>query len=163
MDYGVMDSAFAKGDTAMIINGPWGWANADKAGIDYGVTNIPMINGQTSKPMVGILAAQISSASPNKDLAIEFLENYLLSVEGLTEINNDKALGAVANKEFQQILESDARIKATMASAQNGATMPSYPEMPKFWDAATKALENIAAGRQTVTEALADADKAMIR
>jgi maltose/maltodextrin transport system substrate-binding protein len=163
MNYGVMDATFAKGETAMIINGPWGWGNADKAGIDYGVTYIPKINGQDAKPMVGVLAAQISTASPNKDLAVEFLESYLLTTEGLGKVNADVPLGAVAHKAFQAELEGDARIAATMNSALNGEAMPNIPEMPKFWDAATKALENIASGRQTVDAALADADKAMIR
>lgn len=110
MDYSVSESEFIKGNVAMTINGPWAWGNIDKSEINYGVVELPKFNGQHSKPFVGILTAGISTASPNKDLAVEFIENYLLTNEGLAKVNNDKPLGAVALTSFQQQLASDSRI-----------------------------------------------------
>ncbi len=102
-DYSIAEAAFNKGETAMTINGPWAWTNIDKSKINYGVTLLPTFKGKPSKPFVGVLSAGINAASPNKELAKEFLENYLLTDQGLDEVNKDKPLGAVALKSFQII------------------------------------------------------------
>lgn len=162
MDYSVAEGAFNKGEVAMTINGPWAWSNIDSK-INYGVTTLPKFNGQSSKPFVGVLTAGISTASPNQDLAVEFLENYLLTNEGLRKVNDDKALGAVALNSFQKELDSDKRIAATMDNAMNGEIMPNIPQMSAFWGAAGNAISNIADGRQTVDAALADAEKQMTK
>ncbi|WP_097458791.1 maltose/maltodextrin ABC transporter substrate-binding protein MalE [Mangrovitalea sediminis] len=153
-DYGVMDSEFNQGKLAMMISGPWAWANLKKSGINFGVTTIPTINGKPGKPFVGVMAAMISSASPNKDLAVEFIENYMLSLKGLKMINSDVPLGAVANKAFMKELSSDPHIKATFENAQLGEPMPNVPEMGAFWSAMGPALQNITSGRQSVKAAL---------
>ncbi|STT51843.1 maltose/maltodextrin ABC transporter [Klebsiella pneumoniae] len=58
----------------MTINGPWAWSNIDKSKVNYGVTLLPTFKGKPSKPFVGVLSAGINAASPNKELAKEFLE-----------------------------------------------------------------------------------------
>ncbi|GAM58963.1 substrate binding periplasmic protein malE [Vibrio ishigakensis] len=162
MDYSIADSSFAKGEVAMTINGPWAWGGYDGK-VNYGVTTIPSFNGEASKPFVGVLTAGISTASPNKDLAVEFIENYLLTNDGLRTVNNDKPLGAVALKSFQKELESDPRIAATMESAENGEIMPNIPQMNNYWNSAKNAIINVVDGRQSVDAALADAKKQMLR
>ncbi|MCI5763751.1 maltose/maltodextrin ABC transporter substrate-binding protein MalE [Actinobacillus porcinus] len=157
MDYAIAEASFNKGQTALTINGPWSWGNIEKSGIDYGVAVLPTLNGQASKPFVGVLSAGINSASPNKDLAKEFLENYLLTNEGLDAVNKDKPLGAVALKSYQEVLAKDSRIAATMENAQKGEIMPNIPQMTAFWYAEKSAINNAVTGRQTVKEALDDA------
>ena len=103
-DYSIAEAAFNKGETAMTINGPWAWSNIDTSKVNYGVTVLPTFKGQPSKPFVGVLSAGINAASPNKELAKEFLENYLLTDEGLEAVNKDKPLGAVALKSYQDEL-----------------------------------------------------------
>ncbi len=116
--------------------------------MNYGVTLLPTFKGQPSKPFVGVLSAGINAASPNKELAKEFLENYLLTDEGLEAVNKDKPLGAVALKSYQDQLAKDQRIAATMDNAKNGEIMPNIPQT---------AVINAASGRQTVDAALKDA------
>ncbi|MFT5880830.1 MAG: maltose/maltodextrin transport system substrate-binding protein, partial [Moritella sp.] len=110
-------------------------------------------------PFVGVLSAGINAASPNKDLSVEFLENYLITENGLKTMNDDKALGAVTLKSFQQVLAKDSRIAATMTNAENGEIMPNIPEMTAYWFAEGAAIENAILGRQTVKEALDTAVK----
>ncbi|VEI78263.1 Maltodextrin-binding protein [Mannheimia haemolytica] len=157
MDYAVAEASFNKGQSALTINGPWSWGNIDKSGIKYGVTLLPTLNGQASKPFVGVLSAGVNSSSPNKDLAKEFLENYLLTDDGLDAVNKDKPLGAVALKSYQEKLAADPRIAATMANAKNGEIMPNIPQMSSFWYAEKSAINNAVTGRQSVKEALDDA------
>ncbi|MFT5807969.1 MAG: maltose/maltodextrin transport system substrate-binding protein [Moritella dasanensis] len=163
MDYSVSESEFIKGNVAMTINGPWSWGNIDKSEINYGVAQLPKFNGNHSKPFVGVLTAGISTASPNKDLAVEFIENYLLTNEGLAKVNSDKPLGAVALLSYQEQLASDSRIAATMDNAMNGEVMPNIPQMTAFWGATKNAIINIVDGRQSIDEALSDAEKQMTR
>ena len=157
VDYGVMDAAINKGEVAMVINGPWAWANLGQSGINFGVAPIPSIGGNASKAFVGVQAAALNAASPNLDLAKEFLENYLLTDEGLKMVNDDVPLGAVADKSFAEALAGDANIAATLANAASGVPMPTTPAMGKFWSAMGPALQSITGGQQSVEEALNDA------
>ncbi|MEN9868524.1 MAG: maltose/maltodextrin transporter substrate-binding protein MalE [Pseudomonadota bacterium] len=157
--YAEMEAGFAAGKVAMMINGPWAWDNARKAKINFGVASIPSVNGKAAAPFIGVLGAMINKASPNKELATEFIENNMLTVNGLKTINAAVALGTPANKAFFNELKNDPNIQATMASAQAGHPMPSNPEMGRFWSSMKTALENITQGRQSVKEGLDAAAK----
>jgi maltose/maltodextrin transport system substrate-binding protein len=154
VDYGVAEAKFNKGEAAATINGPWAWDNLSKTDIDYGVAPLPTLNGKPGRAFVGVLAGAINNASPNKDLAVLFLEEYLLTPEGLAMVNADKPLGAVPLKAYQAQLAKDERIKVTFDNAQAGEPMPSIPEMIKYWTNLESALKNVASGRQSVDEAL---------
>jgi maltose/maltodextrin transport system substrate-binding protein len=153
-NYAAMEAGFAKGEIAMMINGPWAWDNAKKAGINFGVARIPAVGSKPGKPFVGVLGCMITGPSQSKDIAKEFLENSVLTLDGLRAINADVALGTPANKAFFKELSENPNIKATMDNAQVGEPMPNIPEMGKFWAALQSALENITNGRQPPKEAL---------
>jgi maltose/maltodextrin transport system substrate-binding protein len=157
-NYSAMEAGFGKGEIAMMINGPWAWDNAKKAGINFGVSTIPAVGKNPGRPFIGVLGCMITAPSPNKDVAKEFLENYVLALDGLKTIDADVALGTPANKAFFKELSADpnkgAFIKATMENAKLGEPMPNIPEMGKFWASMASALENITNGRQSPKEAL---------
>ncbi|WP_292932867.1 maltose/maltodextrin ABC transporter substrate-binding protein MalE [Noviherbaspirillum sp.] len=160
--YSEMEAGFNQGKIAMMINGPWSWDNARKSKINFGVAAIPTVNGKTASPFIGVLGAMISKASPNKDIATEFLENHMLTVDGLKAINADVPLGTPANKVLFGELQANPNIKATMESAQAGRPMPNNPEMGRFWSSMKSALENITQGRQGVKEGLDAAAKRIV-
>jgi maltose/maltodextrin transport system substrate-binding protein len=110
-----------------------------------------------------VLTAGINAASPNKDLAAEFLENYLLTDDGLASVNKDKPLGAVSLMSYQKKLEADPRIAATMANAREGEIMPNIPQMTAFWYAEKNAIVNATTGRQPVKAALDEVAKQMTK
>jgi maltose/maltodextrin transport system substrate-binding protein len=149
-----MESAFADGEVAMMISGPWAWDNAKKARIDFGVGPIPGVHGKPSKPFVGVLGCMVTAPSKVKDIAREFIENYLLRIDSLKTINADVALGTPANKAFYAELAADPNIRATMENARRGEPIPNIPETGKFWTAADAALEAITQGRQSPKAAL---------
>lgn len=161
-DYPISEAAFNKGETAMTISGPWAWSNLDKSKINYGVSVLPSFRGKPSKPFVGVLSAGINAASPNKELAKEFLENYFLTIEGLGTVNKDRLLGASALKSYQEHLEKDPRIAATLANARLGEAMPNISQMSAFWYATRTAIINATSGRQTVDAALKDAQQRVL-
>ena len=157
--YADMDSGVNQGKVAMMINGPWSWDNLRKSKINFGVAKIPTVAGAKATPYVGVLGAMISKASPNRDVAVEFIENYMLTPAGLKAIDDDVPLGVPASKAFYDQLKSNPNIQATMASAQDGTPMPNNPEMGRFWSSMQSALQNVTEGRQTPKAALDAAAK----
>ena len=160
VDGGVVDASFAKGDVGIIINGPWSWANYEQAGVNFGVAALPSVEGQASKPFIGVGALAINAASPNKDLAKELIENYLLTDDGVAAWNANGMLGATANIKAGE--SASDNVKATLANAAVGVPMPSNPEMGAFWSAMGPALSNITSGAQDVKPALDDAAKRIL-
>ena len=160
--YAEMEGAMAQGKVAMMINGPWSWDNLKKANIDFGVAKIPMVGGKKAAPFVGVKGAMISKASPNKDLAVEFIENYMLTPKGLKTLNEAESIAVPASKAYFDEVKSNPNIAATMASAQDGAPMPNHPEMGRFWSAMVSALGNVMDGRQSPKEAMDAAAKRML-
>ncbi len=156
VDYGVMDGAMANGETAMVINGPWSWGGYEGNGRNIAVAPIPTVNGMTSPAFIGVYSAAINAASPNQDLVVELLENYILSDDGLATWNANSALGALADKSAGAA-QTDPKVGATIANAATGIPMPSNPEMGAFWSAMGPALSNITSGAASVEDALDDA------
>jgi maltose/maltodextrin transport system substrate-binding protein len=152
--YAEMEGAFARGQTAMMINGPWAWDNVRKVGIDFGVAPIPAIAGRPGKPFVGVLGCMITAPSRLKDVAREFIEHHLLKIESLKTVGADVPLGVPANKAYYRELSADPRIAATMANARAGEPIPNIPEMGRFFPAIDAALEAITNGRQSPKDAL---------
>ena len=156
VDYGVMDGAMNNGDVAMVLNGPWAWSGLKGSGIDFGVAPIPTVNGNVAPPFVGVQALAINAASPNTDLAVELIENYLATDDGLATWNANNALGALAD-ESAAVAQNDPLVTDMLAVAANGVPMPSNPEMGAFWAAMGPALTNITTGAASPADALNDA------
>lgn len=136
-DYGAMMNGFKAGEVAMIINGPWAWSELRDTGIRVGIADVPTVDGSPGRPFVGVLAAGISAVSTNKEIARQFLEDYLLTEDGLHAVNSDKPLGAVAHLGVVESLSADPFIDHTFRSARKGEIMPNIPEMKRFWDLMT--------------------------
>ncbi|MCC5900402.1 MAG: maltose/maltodextrin ABC transporter substrate-binding protein MalE [Halomonas sp.] len=160
-DYNLMDTRFNRGEVATMISGPWAWPNLERSGIDYGVALLPKVGDERAKPMFGVMTAMINTATPNDFLAIEFLESYLLSEDGMRTFNSDGSLGAVAHISYQAELADNPNIAATLENAESGMPMPNIPEMGAFWAAMEPALQNIGSGRQSPQEALDAAARRM--
>jgi len=152
--YPVAEAAINKGESAMFITGPWAWENLRRSKINFGVAPLPSVAGKPAVPYVGVLGAMINAQSKNKDLAVEFLENYLMKTEGLKTMDKDVAIGVPASTKYYDELKGDPNIAATFVNVMAGTPMPNIPEMAKFWAAMEAAVGNISSGRQAPKEAL---------
>lgn len=152
--YSTMEAAMSKGEVAMMISGPWAWDNLRKSKIEFGVAPLPSITGKPAKAFIGVQGAMINRASSNKELAVTFIEKYLLTTEGLKTLDSDVSLGVTAHKDFYKTRAADPLIAATMQNIKAGILMPSLPQMGKFWSAMESAFGNISQGRQKPKEAL---------
>ena len=70
----VMEQQMRSRQLATMVNGPWGWANLRKSGIDFELAPVPGVGGNPDRPFVGIFTAPINGSSPNADFAMQFLE-----------------------------------------------------------------------------------------
>jgi maltose/maltodextrin transport system substrate-binding protein len=158
----VMDEKMNKGELAMMINGPWDWANLRKSGVDFDLAPVPGVGGNPGKPFVGVQAALINRSSPNVDLAVQYLEKYVCTEEGLKAMDADAPLGVPALKSLcDEMAAKNPFIKITYENAQNGVVMPNIPQMGKFWSSMKAAFEIATNGGATPEVALQDAKKNM--
>jgi maltose/maltodextrin transport system substrate-binding protein len=162
VSYADAEAAINEGRVAMTFNGPWGWGNLKKSGIDFGVAPYPRIAGRPGGSFVGVLGAMVSSGSQQRELAHEFIETHLLGLPSLRAIDADVALGVPANKALYAERSVDPLISGSMAAVRAGTLMPSNPEMTRFWTAMSAALQNIASGREDVASGLARAQQRIL-
>jgi maltose/maltodextrin transport system substrate-binding protein len=158
----VMDEKMAAGQLALMVNGPWDWANLRKAGVDFDIAPIPGVGGNPGRPFVGVFTALINRSSPNVDLAQQFLEKYALTLDGLKAMDADAPLGVPALKSLcDEMCAKDHLIKVTYENATNGVVMPNIAQMGKFWSSMKAAFEIATSGGATPEAALKDARKNM--
>jgi maltose/maltodextrin transport system substrate-binding protein len=160
----VMGEKMASGQLALMVSGPWDWANLRKAGIDFDLAPIPGVGGNPGRPFVGVFTALINRSSPNLDLAEHFLEEHALTSDGLKAKDADAPLGVPALKTLcDEMAANNHLIKVTYENAENGVVMPNIPQMGKFWTSMRAAFEIATNGGVTPEVALKDALKNMER
>lgn len=154
VSYNVMEAKMNAGEIAMMISGPWAWANLRRSGIDFGVAPVPGIEGAKGRPFVGVMGGMINRASPNADLAQEFLRNFLLTNEGMKKVDDDVPVGVPALKSFYEQLAANPLIRGSRESVDAGMLMPNVPQMGRFWSAMGSALSNATNGQTDAQRAL---------
>ena len=160
--YSVMDQKMNSGELAMMVSGPWAWANLRKSGIDFDLAPLPGIDGNPGRPFVGVLTGLINRATPNADIATQFLEKYVATADGLKTIDADVPIGVPALKALsEEMAAKNTLIKTTYESAQNGDVMPNIPQMGKFWSSMATAFQIATNGQASPRAALDDAKKNM--
>jgi maltose/maltodextrin transport system substrate-binding protein len=158
----VMDQKMTSGGLALMVNGPWAWANLRKSGIDFDIAPLPGVGGNPGKPFVGVFTALINRSTPNADLAQQFLEKYVCTLEGERAMDADAPLGVPAVKALaDEMAAKNPLIKGTYENCENGVVMPNIPQMGKFWGSMKAAFEIATNGGATPEMALKDARKNM--
>jgi maltose/maltodextrin transport system substrate-binding protein len=156
--YSVVEEQMARGKLAMMISGPWAWPNLIKSGIDFGVSPIPGVDGHPGRPFVGVSVAYLNRSSPNQDLAREFLENYVLTEEGLTAMDHGKPLGIPALISLEErMVKNDPLIQQLNVCVDGGEVMPNIPQMGRFFISLGAALQIATNGQASPEAALKEA------
>jgi maltose/maltodextrin transport system substrate-binding protein len=159
--YSAAEAQMCAGKLAAFVSGPFAWDNLRKSGIDFGVTTIPGAGGGTAKPFVGVLGAMVNRASPNGDLAQEFLEHYLITPTGLAAMDRHVPVGIPALEAAWRGMAGDEHLAGLMKNVNAGEPMPNIPEMGIFWSAMESALNNVTSLRAGGREALDNAAERM--
>lgn len=132
-NYDTENDLFSKGKVAMWLTGPWATAGAKKAGIDYGVGQLPRPTGATRDfaPFVGVRGAVLNAYSRNKAVAAEFAK-YISAPERQVSLNQAGGRVPVSKKALAQ-LTNNIDVKGFGAAIARGVPMPNIPAMDKVW------------------------------
>jgi arabinogalactan oligomer/maltooligosaccharide transport system substrate-binding protein len=162
VDYGIADTLFKEGKAAMIINGPWSVADYVKAGVDYGYATLPMVktSGKAASPFVGVKTLMLGAYSTNPALAVDVMKFFSNQTNQTTMVLATREIPA------NKLALADAKVQAIPdiagfgAQVKNGVPLPNTPFMSALWDPVAKALEAVWTGKQSVDDALRDAQTA---
>jgi len=162
ISYSAVEERMGEDKLAMMISGPWAWANLRQRGIDFGVAPMPGVNGKPGRPFIGVMVAYVNRSSPNHDLVKEFLEHYVLTAEGLTAMNTGKPIGIPALMSlYNSIAKDNARLHQLKTCVDYGEVMPNIPQMGRFFSAVGAALQIATTGRAPARAALQEAEANM--
>ena len=160
----VMGEKMASGQLALMVSGPWDWPNLRKAGVDFDLAPIPGVGGNPGAPVCRRLYRTDQSFKPEPDLAQHFLEEHVLTSDGLKAMDAEAPLGVPALKALcDEMAAKNHLIKITYENSENGVVMPNIPQMGKFWTSMGAAFGVATNGGATPEVALKDALKNMER
>ncbi|MGC0141984.1 MULTISPECIES: sugar ABC transporter substrate-binding protein [unclassified Pseudactinotalea] len=131
--YDIAVQEFADGNAPFTINGPWAIADFTGAGVDVAVDPIPSAGGETAAPFVGVQGFYVSAQSENALVANDFLVNFIATPEAMTALHEADPRIPAFTEVAEQVAEDEV-VAGFLASSQNGAPMPSIPEMAEVWD-----------------------------
>ncbi|WP_314066596.1 extracellular solute-binding protein [uncultured Vagococcus sp.] len=154
----VLDSLFTEGKAAAVISGPWNIEPYKEAGIDYGVTALPLLgNGKPMSSFIGVKSYNVSSYSKEAELAQQFVE--FISNEENSKVRYEKTQEVPAVKSLAEdptIMASETS-KAIATQSQHAELTPGITAMNSVWEPVDAALQTIATGKGKPKEALISA------
>lgn len=165
-DYDIADVLFKEGKAGMMINGDWSWSSYGNAGIDYGISILPLMTetGKYATPMVAPKGYSINKNVDEVKLEkVKSLLFYLMSPEKQLET-------ALEVKTFpsQKILYDDPRLTSdeillnSMKQIELGIPLPIVTEMRAIWDAMRPSYQAVLGGAVSPEKAAAEMQKAAI-
>lgn len=153
---------FQEGKAAMIINGPWSWADYRKAGIDIGVEPLwTLPGGGRATPMTASKGYSINTNCP-KDLLPTVVDFITFCTSARAELLAADTLGILpSNKEAwsDPKIQNDPILVASQRGIQAGRRMPVVPEMRIIWDVMRPGMQAVMNGSTTPDAAAAKMQK----
>lgn len=156
-DRNIAFSKMQQGQLAATIDGPWAIQDLKRHKIPYAVAPLPLLQGKRPRPFVGAHGFIIRRSSENKELAKEFIENYLVTREGIVALYQQDPRGPSRMDALDVLAQNSPELRAFMESAARGIPMPNVPEMGAIWGAMGSALSLITSQQQSPEEALQQA------
>ena len=150
-------AAFQRGEVPFTISGPWAIEDANKNGINFGITKLPTINGTQPRCFSGNIVASVSSYSKNPNAARAFVD-FLASVEGMTiQFQVTGKLATYKDISVIEGLRDDVNLRGIMEQAPYADPMPVIPEVNSMWDAQKALFTFTWDGQLSVVDAQAKA------
>jgi maltose-binding protein MalE len=151
----IMKEMFKDGKAPFAITGPWNLNDFKDAGVKFAVEPVPPINGNVTRPFVGVQGFLISAFAKNKDLATSFLTECINNKDASLKFFEAQPRPP-ARKDAYDAVKSDPYIQGFGAAGIQGEAQPNIKEMGAVWEAWTKAYQSIFNGGDG-TKAFTDA------
>ena len=162
LDTGTVDGIFSSGNAAMHITGPWNFRPFTDAGLNFGVTRLPSLPGDSTpaKSFSGTRVMFVSAYSPNQNEAEQFGE-FLLSYD--MQRLRYELTGALPVVDIELGGEFGEIATGLLEQMNYAYPMPSIPQMGRFWDVMNSASANIWDGNgQNIQSELDAANRAIL-
>jgi maltose-binding protein MalE len=145
---------FLDGKEAFFMSGPW-WINTwEEAGLNWGVTVLPTLDGDPMGPFVGVRGFFVSEFGENKAIAEEFLLSFIATDETMLALFEADPRGPAW---IPTIPATGDEFAPFAESASNGQFMPNIPEMGAVWGPLGDQLLAVRQGVATPADAMAAA------
>lgn len=151
----VAKSNFQNGKTGLYIGGPWDIAGFKSAGINFGVTTLPTVNGKHVPTFVGTQVAFVSAKSKNKDASWDFIK-YMSDNSTLALYQVGSRIPAKKSFQSSTELKSNADVQAIIKQASYGVPLVNVPEMNATWNPVQNNFKLIISGKSTAEKAASD-------
>jgi arabinogalactan oligomer/maltooligosaccharide transport system permease protein len=141
---------FKDGMAGMIINGDWSWGTYRDAGVDIGITRIPLIveTGLWPTPMVSPKGYSLNrNIAPEKIVStIDFLK-FLLCKEAQKRLALATSM-MPTNKELLKdpVITDNELMRNSWAQIEVGRPLPVVPELRAIWDAMRPSYQAVLGG-----------------
>lgn len=142
-------SSFQEGTIPMVLGGPWDIAVYKEAGVNFGITTLPILPGAKDVPasFSGVRLAVVSAYSENPEQAKKFAE-FLVSREEL--IKRFDITGQIPPR--KDITVEDEWSQGILAQSQYAIPMPKITQIGTYWSAMGAAFANVWDGADPVDE-----------
>lgn len=153
-----MDNLFIERKAAAVISGPWSIKKYKEAGINYGISTLPLLNnGEHFIPFYGVKGYAVSSESKHKDLAkklIRHLNHPVYAMARYASIGELPPVNAVINN---PLIINEELANAVYEQTILADQIPSIVRMGKVWDLMNTCLYQVITGKKGAQEAADEA------
>ncbi|HHU24260.1 MAG: extracellular solute-binding protein [Bacilli bacterium] len=136
---------FEEGKQPYVLTGPWAISTFKKAGVNFGIAQLPTINGNPTRTYAGAQMLAVYKHSRNKEAAIKFME-FLGTPEAAEILYKEEGdLPALKASYFDQIegLADDDLARAITKQLETSIPMPTIPAVTYYWGPAETMVINI--------------------
>ncbi|GLC31015.1 sugar ABC transporter substrate-binding protein [Clostridium omnivorum] len=158
----VADSLFKDGKVAFVINGPWGFADYQKAGIDFGIMPIPTVNGKSPAPLSAVKGYTVSASvkdKDKKDAVKKFLEFVNTKEAQLKMVDAHKQIPTNLEAMKDDKITKDPLILGQKDALDKAVPMPIIPQMRAIWDAMKPVQQEVLSGKTKPEDSAAKMQK----
>ena len=156
-DSSVCLGAFTSGNAAMYVTGPWNVATCEEAGMNFGVTTLPSLPGETTPAQ---------SFSGARTMQVSAYSNYPAEAQAFAQFCASEEMQKLRFEITGALPSIDIEVESEYAQGfldqlQYACPTPSVPEMTGYWEAMKSACANIWDGADVKTE-LDSCDQAIL-
>ncbi|VEU81129.1 sugar ABC transporter substrate-binding protein [Haploplasma axanthum] len=151
---------FEEGKIPYVIGGPWNMEGFKNKKIDFGVAQLPTINGKETKPFAGAVMAAVYKYSKNKEDAIKFVEFLSSDIAMQLQFEYKSKLPALKNELLANIdgVLEDQAMMAMSKQLENAVPMPTIPQVTYYWEPAETLVKEIWNNNKPILDALKEAE-----
>ena len=145
----IADTLFKEGKAAFIINGPWGFADYQKAKVDFGIVAIPSINGKNPAPYSAVKGYTVTAnlSADKKDAVKKFLTFVNSKDNQLKMVDAHQQLPTLTEAINDSKISSNPLIAAQQDPLSKATPMPIITQMRAIWDAIKPVQQQLFAGK----------------